>query len=149
MKNYSEPGRLTWRRISSMLLVCLFFITGCAGLNTPIASGVAKKGSAPMPTNVEITEKPLDAHKHSIYLAGGCFWGLEKLMRSLPGVLEVTSGYANGNKASTPLVSEAIRNNPGIYPPPDVFAKLFTLKVQEPKIDRVRTRAWTKVKSGK
>ncbi|EHC91672.1 Putrescine ABC transporter putrescine-binding protein PotF, partial [Salmonella enterica subsp. enterica serovar Senftenberg str. A4-543] len=33
--------------------------------------------------------------------------------------------------------------------PADVRAKLFTLKVQEPKIDRVRTRAWTKVKSGK
>ncbi|MDU4267185.1 MAG: spermidine/putrescine ABC transporter substrate-binding protein PotF [Enterobacter hormaechei] len=57
--------------------------------------------------------------------------------------------YANGNKASVPLVSEEIRNNPAIYPPADVFAKLFTLKVQEPKIDRVRTRAWTKVKSGK
>ncbi|WP_218326234.1 extracellular solute-binding protein, partial [Klebsiella pneumoniae] len=57
--------------------------------------------------------------------------------------------YANGNKASTPLVSETIRNNPAIYPPADVFAKLFTLKVQDPKIDRVRTRAWTKVKSGK
>ncbi|MFO4004246.1 extracellular solute-binding protein, partial [Enterobacter hormaechei] len=57
--------------------------------------------------------------------------------------------YANGNKASEPLVSEEIRNNPAIYPPADVFAKLFTLKVQEPKIDRVRTRAWTKVKSGK
>jgi putrescine transport system substrate-binding protein len=26
---------------------------------------------------------------------------------------------------------------------------MFTLSVQEPKIDRVRTRAWTKVKSGK
>ena len=57
--------------------------------------------------------------------------------------------YANGNKASVPLVSEEIRNNPAIYPPADVFAKLFTLKVQDPKIDRVRTRAWTKVKSGK
>jgi putrescine transport system substrate-binding protein len=48
--------------------------------------------------------------------------------------------YANGNKASTPLVSETIRNNPAIYPPADVFAKLFTLKVQDPKIDRVRPR---------
>ena len=57
--------------------------------------------------------------------------------------------YANGNKASVPLISEEVRNNPAIFPPPDVFAKLFTLKVQEPKIDRVRTRAWTKVKSGK
>ncbi len=57
--------------------------------------------------------------------------------------------YASGNKASTPLVSKEVRDNPGIYPPPDVMAKLFTLKVQEPKLDRVRTRACTKVKSGK
>jgi Spermidine/putrescine-binding periplasmic protein len=57
--------------------------------------------------------------------------------------------YANANKEATSLVSADIRNNPAIYPPDDVFAKLFTLKVQDPKIDRVRTRAWTKVKSGK
>ena len=31
-----------------------------------------------------------------IYLAGGCFWGLEKLMSVIPGVVETTSGYANG-----------------------------------------------------
>lgn len=31
-----------------------------------------------------------------IYLAGGCFWGLEKLMESLPGVINAVSGYANG-----------------------------------------------------
>jgi len=32
-----------------------------------------------------------------IYLAGGCFWGIEKLMKSIPGVVSATSGYANGN----------------------------------------------------
>ncbi|KAA9001059.1 spermidine/putrescine ABC transporter substrate-binding protein PotF [Affinibrenneria salicis] len=57
--------------------------------------------------------------------------------------------YANANKEATPLVNADVRNNPGIYPPEEVRAKLFTLKVQSPKIDRVRTRAWTKVKSGK
>lgn len=31
-----------------------------------------------------------------IYLAGGCFWGLEKLMQSIPGVIDAQSGYANG-----------------------------------------------------
>lgn len=31
-----------------------------------------------------------------IYLAGGCFWGVEKLVQSIPGVIEGTSGYANG-----------------------------------------------------
>lgn len=31
-----------------------------------------------------------------IYLAGGCFWGIEALMQSIPGVIDATSGYANG-----------------------------------------------------
>ena len=34
--------------------------------------------------------------EHVIYLAGGCFWGLEKLMQSIPGVIDAVSGYANG-----------------------------------------------------
>ena len=34
--------------------------------------------------------------QYVIYLAGGCFWGLEQLMHSIPGVLSATSGYANG-----------------------------------------------------
>ncbi|ANI28686.1 spermidine/putrescine ABC transporter substrate-binding protein [Yersinia entomophaga] len=57
--------------------------------------------------------------------------------------------YANANKAATPLVNPDVRDNPGIYPPADVRAKMFTLKVQSPKIDRVMTRAWTKFKTGK
>ena len=31
-----------------------------------------------------------------IYLAGGCFWGMERLMEAIPGVIDVQSGYANG-----------------------------------------------------
>lgn len=31
-----------------------------------------------------------------IYVAGGCFWGTEKLMSVIPGVTDATSGYANG-----------------------------------------------------
>ncbi len=34
--------------------------------------------------------------KEVIYLAGGCFWGLEKYMEVIPGVVDVVSGYANG-----------------------------------------------------
>jgi len=34
-----------------------------------------------------------------IYLAGGCFWGIEHLMASIPGVIDAQSGYANGRNA--------------------------------------------------
>lgn len=33
---------------------------------------------------------------NAIYLAGGCFWGIEHLMASIPGVIDAESGYANG-----------------------------------------------------
>lgn len=32
-----------------------------------------------------------------IYLAGGCFWGVEAYMERVPGVVDAVSGYANGN----------------------------------------------------
>lgn len=33
----------------------------------------------------------------TIYLAGGCFWGLEAFLERLPGVRATTAGYANGS----------------------------------------------------
>ena len=34
--------------------------------------------------------------KKTIYLAGGCFWGTEKYLSLIPGVLDTEVGYANG-----------------------------------------------------
>ncbi len=31
------------------------------------------------------------------YLAGGCFWGMQELMRQIPGVLETEVGYSGGS----------------------------------------------------
>ncbi len=33
-----------------------------------------------------------------IYLAGGCFWGVEEFFSRIPGVYDVVSGYANGDE---------------------------------------------------
>ena len=50
-----------------------------------------------------------------ICLAGGCFWGMERLYRALPGVLEVTAGYANGvsaEKANYEAVCSGVNSSP-------------------------------------
>lgn len=36
---------------------------------------------------------------HKIYLAGGCFWGVEAFFKKLCGILETTCGYADSTKA--------------------------------------------------
>ncbi|MDE2444380.1 MAG: peptide-methionine (S)-S-oxide reductase [Methanocorpusculum sp.] len=35
-----------------------------------------------------------------IYVAGGCFWGVEEMMRSVTGVVSGTGGYASGFSAA-------------------------------------------------
>ncbi len=51
----------------------------------------------PIPKVKEVTIMDFSQEKENvIYLAGGCFWGLEKLMQSIPGVIDAQSGYANG-----------------------------------------------------
>ncbi|MGD9340507.1 MAG: polyamine ABC transporter substrate-binding protein [Chromatiales bacterium] len=75
---------------------------------------------------------------------------IDYLMR--PEVIAEISNYvqyANGNAASLRLLDPAVRDDPGIYPPPEVRAKLFPNKVTPPRLDRVATRVWTQVKTGR
>lgn len=48
----------------------------------------------------------------TIYLAGGCFWGVEKYISLIPGVLKTEVGYANG-KTENPTYEQVCRNNTG------------------------------------
>lgn len=49
---------------------------------------------------------------HTIYLAGGCFWGVEAYMKKLPGVYGTEAGYANGN-TQNPSYEQVCRSNTG------------------------------------
>lgn len=57
------------------------------------------------------------------------------------------TGYANAVKEADALVAPEVRNDPAIYPPADVQAKLFTVPVAEKGFERLRTRAWTRIKT--
>ncbi len=47
-----------------------------------------------------------------IYLAGGCFWGMEKYIASVRGVLSTQAGYANG-KTENPTYEDVCHRNTG------------------------------------
>jgi len=44
----------------------------------------------------------------TIYLAGGCFWGVEAYFQRIPGVVDAVSGYANG-RTQNPSYEDVIR----------------------------------------
>lgn len=51
-------------------------------------------------------------NKKTIYLAGGCFWGIEGYFKRLKGVLHTEAGYANG-RTTNPSYEEVCKQNTG------------------------------------
>lgn len=48
----------------------------------------------------------------TIFLAGGCFWGVEKYVSLIPGVIDTETGYANG-KTESPSYEQVCYDNTG------------------------------------
>ena len=57
--------------------------------------------------------------------------------------------YASGNLAAKGEISKEILDNPNIYPDAATFARLFTNTAYDDKIQKVVTRLWTRLKTGK
>jgi putrescine transport system substrate-binding protein len=68
-----------------------------------------------------------------------------------PKVIAKASNYvyfANGNKASQQYLDDEVINDPAIYPTPAALETLYTTTPYPPRVQRVVTRLWTKVKTG-
>ncbi len=57
--------------------------------------------------------------------------------------------FPNANDKATPLVDKEISSDPGVYPPAELMSKLYTFADFSAKTQRLLTRSWTKIKSGK
>ncbi len=60
-----------------------------------------------------------------------------------------TVSYANGVGASRPLVAPDILADPGIYPDPATFGRLFTNTAYDERTQRIVTRLWTRIRTGR
>jgi putrescine transport system substrate-binding protein len=57
--------------------------------------------------------------------------------------------YANANAAATPLVNEALRNDPAVYPTAEVKARLQPNLTKSADYTRLLNRSWTRFMTGK
>jgi putrescine transport system substrate-binding protein len=57
--------------------------------------------------------------------------------------------YANANAKATELVSEDIRDDPGIYPPPETKARLQPNLAKSAEFTRSLNRSWTRFTTGR
>ena len=56
--------------------------------------------------------------------------------------------YANGDDAAFEMLTPAVRNDPGIYPPPPVRATLVPELAKSAQFTRFLNRMWTRFKTG-
>ncbi|MFC2797098.1 MAG: peptide-methionine (S)-S-oxide reductase, partial [Streptococcus sp.] len=98
-----------WKLISILLvgLFCFgifFLIKGSMALDTSDATTeqIKKASMSQTPVaNKKKEEKVNPEDQREIYLAGGCFWGVEEYFSRVPGVIDAVSGYANGKGDTT------------------------------------------------
>lgn len=58
-------------------------------------------------------------------------------------------GYANPNSKADSVMDQELRHNPSVYPSQEVLDRLYVSIPLPPKVQRLETRSWTKIKSGK
>ena len=98
-----------WIAIVSLLAASLVvFRTTVAAADAPLKTPSPKKTPMTQPTSINASTNPASALPavppapqpapglETIYLAGGCFWGMDEILRKIPGVRETQAGYTGG-----------------------------------------------------
>ncbi len=79
-----------------------FALTAMMFLAAMVLLAACTPKQANLETNTNSEQAVIDmSNARDIYLAGGCFWGVEEYFSRIPGVYDVVSGYANGDASVT------------------------------------------------
>ena len=71
-----------------------------------------------MPPETVCMEMNIMNTHETLVLGGGCFWCTEAVYKEVRGVLDVESGYSNG-QARAPSYEEVCTGTTGCHPAPD------------------------------
>ena len=98
--------KMKWLLLGGALLLVLgLFVLGSRMIPTlKNQSAINQIKEAAVSQAEPIKQKKADlknANLKHIYLAGGCFWGVEEYFSRVDGVVDAVSGYANGTSETT------------------------------------------------
>ena len=144
-------GRLVACVLLLAVLLLALLLSGCASKGGPKGDG--RRVGTTVPTSTVGGEGVA-----TIYLAGGCFWGVEKYMASVHGVLNAEAGYANGTTASPTYgdvssgrsgYTETVRvdYDPAVAPLPFLL-ELFYKAIDPTSVNRQGNDVGTQYRSG-
>jgi putrescine transport system substrate-binding protein len=112
-----------------------------AGLDLDLRYTIPSEGSLDW---YDLMYIPADApHPDNAYLF------LDFMLR--PDVIARASnftGYANANRSATALMDPRITSDPAIYPDLETRQRLHASLILSPKLERLRSRTWIKIRSG-
>jgi methionine-S-sulfoxide reductase len=142
----SRPYRTTAGLLAASVLLALA-LTGCAQEPTD--------ASSPADTAGQISPSAAAGKDvKTIYVAGGCFWGLEKYIGLVNGVVDAEVGYANGAKASATYgdgsgYAEAVKvvYDPKVAPLPFLL-DLFYDAIEPTSVNRQGNDVGTEYRTG-
>ena len=113
-----------------------------AGKGVDLAYAIPREGAI---ANYDILAIPADApHVRNAHLF------IDYLLR--PQIAARNSNlikYANSVAVSLQPLDAGVRDDPGVYPPPQVRARLIPERARPPQYQRLLTRMWTRFKTGK
>ncbi len=112
-----------------------------AGQKVPVVYSLPKEGAVMW---VDVMAIPIDApHPQQAY-------AFINYLLDPHVIANVTNyvAYANPNKDATALLNADIREDAGIYPPAEVRQRLVVPHEIPNKVQRLKTRTWTRIKTG-
>ena len=112
-----------------------------AGTGIEIAYGVPKEGALQW---FDMMAIPADAPNPEGALAWINFIMTPQVTADITNYV----WYASANKEAMPLIDPDIKDDPAIFPPAEVVAKLFPAVVYDARTERTITRLWTTVRTG-